>query len=154
MASEKEVEMTTAPTARQARYVGPPFEDAHVYDAMRVGVITCRPDTPLQSVAQMMATYNVHSVVVQDVGAGERPWGIVSTLDIAAVAASDLTEVTARDVASTDLVTIPSDESLPAAAKLMSEHGVTHLIAVDRATDLPCGVISAGGLAAALAAPR
>jgi CBS domain-containing protein len=118
---------------------------------MRVGVITCRPETPLRAVAQMMAVYNVHTVVVQDVRAGSRPWGIVSTLDIAC-ANGDLTEMTAHDVATTELVTVLSDESLTQAAKLMSDHGVTHLIAVDPATDWPCGVISAGGLAAALAA--
>ena len=51
-------------------------------------------------------------------------------------------------------MTVPADESLAQAAKLMSDHGVTHLVAVEPATDWPCGVISAGGLAAALAAAR
>lgn len=138
----------------QARYVGPPFEEAHVYDAMRVGVITCRPETSLHDVARMMTSYQVHAVVVQEVGPGSRPWGIVSALDIASAAGSDLSELSARDVATSDLVTVSSDESLTQAAKLMSQHGITHLVAVQRGTDWPCGVISAGGLAAVLAAPH
>lgn len=145
--------MATAPGIHQTRYAGPPFDDARVYDAMRVGVITCRPETPLRDVAQMMTGYGVHAVVVQDVGPGTRPWGIVSALDLAGAAGSDLSELKARDVATSELVTVHTDESLAQAAKLMTDHGVTHLVAVDSA-DWPCGVISAGGLAAALAAGR
>ena len=54
-------------------------------------------------------------------------------------------------MASTDLVTIRSDESLERAAKLMAEHGVTHLIAVQPDTERPAGMVSAQGIAAALA---
>lgn len=43
--------MSAASTA-QRTYVGPPFEAAKVYDAMRVGVVTCLPTlrfrTPLE----------------------------------------------------------------------------------------------------------
>ena len=63
-------------------YVGPPFADAKVHDAMRVGVITCRPETKLVDVARMMVGYDVHSVVVSEVGERD-PWGIVTSLDLA-----------------------------------------------------------------------
>ena len=144
--------MSTAIEPSQTPYAGPSFDKARVWDAMRVGVVTCRPQTSLQDVARMMSVYRIHSVVVQDVGSGARPWGIVSTLDITNAAGSDLSAVTAADVANTELVTIPSDESLQEAARVMSQHGITHLLAVDRATDWPCGVISARGIAGALAA--
>jgi CBS domain-containing protein len=133
-------------------YVGPPFEDAKVRDAMRVGVITCRPETKLADVARMMVGYDVHSVVVSDVGESE-PWGIVTSLDLAR-APDELDSLTAGEVASTELVTVRSNESLERAAEVMAEHGVTHLIAVQPETDQPAGMISARGIAAALAYGR
>ena len=145
--------MTGAAQDPQARYTGPPFDEARVYDAMRVGVVTCRPDTSLHDVARMMVMYKIHSVVVQDVKPGSRPWGIVTTLDIAAESGGDLFEQKARDVASTDIVTVHANETLDVAAKLMTQHGITHLLVVESAADWPCGVISARDLAAVLAAP-
>jgi CBS domain-containing protein len=134
-------------------YIGPTFADAKVHDAMRIGVITCRPQTRLADVARMMLGYDVHSVVVADVGADAGPWGIVTTLDLAR-AADDLEVLNAGDVASDELVTIASDEPLAHAAELMAEHGVSHLVAVDPETRRPTGMISARSLAAALAQGR
>lgn len=130
-------------------YVGPSTPDAIVRDAMRVGVITCRRQTPLADVAHMMVGYDVHSVVVSDVDQ-RGPWGIVTSIDLAR-AAEDLGSLTAGDVASTELVTVRSTDSLEAAAKLMAEHGVTHLIVTQPDSDDPVGVVSARGIAAALA---
>ena len=131
-------------------YIGPPFKDAKVHDAMRVGVVTCRPETNLANVARMMVGYGIHSVVVADVQGETGLWGIVTSLDLARVA-DKLDSVTAGDAASTDLVTISSNESLEQAAKLMAQHGVTHLIAVQPDTGQPAGMISARTIAAALA---
>jgi CBS domain-containing protein len=130
-------------------YIGPAFKDAKVHDAMRVGVVTCRPETKLEDVAKMMVGYDVHSIVVAEVGEA-KPWGIVTTLDLAG-APDKLDSLTAGDVASTDLITIKSDESLEKAAKLMAEHGISHLIAVQPDADRPAGMISSRDLAAALA---
>ena len=131
-------------------YIGPAFEDAKVYDAMRVGVVSCRPETKLADVARMMIGYDVHSVVVSDVQGEGELWGIVTTLDLAR-RPDELESLTAGDTASTDLVTIDTSESLRRAAELMSEQGVTHLVAVQPETGRPAGTISARGLAAALA---
>ena len=142
-----------SPQPPQVHYAGPPFDQARVHDAMRVGMITCRPETSLYDVARMMVTYKIHAVVVQDVGPGQRPWGIVTSLDIAAASGSDLYEQEAQDVATIDLVTVPANEALQKAAKLMAEHEVTHLIAVEPATGWPCGMLSARDLAAVLTTP-
>jgi CBS domain-containing protein len=120
---------------------------------MNVGVITCRPETKLTDVAKMMVGYDIHSVVVSAPGDRVEILGIVSTLDLARVA-ERLGSLTAGEVASTDLVTISSDESLDHAAELMAEHRVTHLIALQPGTDEPVGVISAKVIAAALAYGR
>jgi len=120
---------------------------------MRVGVITCRPETKLTDLARMMVGYDVHSVVVADVDPERGLWGIVTSLDLAR-AADELSSVMAREVATTNLITIRSNESLSRAAEVMAEHGVTHLIVLHPDSDDPVGVISARGLAAALAYGR
>jgi CBS domain-containing protein len=131
-------------------YLGPAFADAKVRDAMRVGVVTCRPETTLADVARMMVGYDIHSVVVSDVQGEAGIWGIVTSLDLAR-RPDEVGSLTAGEVASTDLVTVDSNESLARAAELMAEHRVTHLIAVQPGTGRPAGMISARGLAAALA---
>src|SRR5262249_35961621 len=133
-------------------YFGPAFDEAKVHHAMRVGVITCRPQTKLAAVAKMMVGYDAHSVVVADVDQGGL-WGIVTSLDLAR-AADKLHSLTAADVASTDLVTIPSDASLREAAKVMDEHRISHLIAVQPEDGRPAGVIPSRDLAAAAAFGR
>lgn len=134
-------------------YIGPVFEDAKVHDAMRVGVITCRPETKLADVARMMVGYDVHSVVVSEVQGEAGMWGIVTSLDLAR-RPDELGSLTAGEVATRDLVTIDSSEALGRAAELMAEHRVTHLIAVQPDTGRPAGMISARGLAAVLAYGR
>jgi CBS domain-containing protein len=133
-------------------YFGPAFKDAKVHDVMRVGVVTCRPETKLDDVARMMVGYNVHSIVVAEVGEAT-PWGIVTSLDLAG-APDQLDSLTAGEVASTNLVTIKSDEPLEKAAKLMAEHGISHLVAVQPDVDRPAGMISSRDLAAAIAYGR
>ena len=120
---------------------------------MRVGVVTCRPETKLGDVARMMVGYDIHSVVVSDVEGEGGMWGIVTSLDLAR-RPEELGWLTAGEVATTDLLTIDSSESLGRAAELMAEHGVTHLIAVQPDTGQPAGMISARGIAAALAYAR
>ena len=80
-------------------------------------------------------------------------WGIMTSLDLAR-RPEELGWLTAGEVATTDLLTIDSSESLGRAAELMAEHGVTHLIAVQPDTGQPAGMISARGIAAALAYAR
>ena len=133
-------------------YFGPPLQDAHVGDAMRVGVVTCRPTTSLIDVARIMLGYRIHSVLVQDVMERE-PRGIVTDMEVAgAVAAGSVADLTAADVAANDVVTVRSNEKLQAAAGLMRERGVSHLLVVQPETGDPVGVISALGLTGVVAA--
>lgn len=134
----------------QHTFLAPAFADATVVDAMRVGVVSCPADTPLQEAARMMATYRIHCVVVSDVDPG-RPWGVVSDLDLAAAAGEDLTQRTVRHVARSELVTVRADESLARAAQLMTEHEVAHLVVVQPQSGHPVGVISTLDLAGVLA---
>jgi CBS domain-containing protein len=50
-----------------------------VKDAMHREVITCRPETPVTEAADTMVRQRIHRLIVVE---GERPVGIVSSLDI------------------------------------------------------------------------
>jgi CBS domain-containing protein len=128
----------------------PAFGDANVVDAMRLGVVSCPPDAPLREVARILATYRIHAVVVSEIE-GDRPWGIISDLDLAAAAERDLDEVKARDVATGELLTVGADEKLAHAARLMAERGLTHVVVVQPHSGQPVGVLSTLDLAGVLA---
>jgi CBS domain-containing protein len=116
---------------------------------MHTGILTTDPSTPLRVVARLMAEQRVHVVAVADPDHARRPWGVVSTLDIAAAAAEGA-DLTAGEAAyGKEIVTISSAEPLDSAAQTMAEHRVTHLIVVDAATGHPTGVLSTLDVAAA-----
>jgi len=134
-----------------------PLAHVHVHDAMNTGILTTDPSTPLRVVARLMAEQRVHAVAVADPDHARRPWGIVSTLGIAAAIAEGLEpgadEPTAGEAAAAgpELVTVRSDEPLESAARIMAQHGLTHLIVVDAASGHPTGVLSSMDVVAAYA---
>ena len=87
-----------------------------------------------------MAEHRVHAVVIMT-ALGDRPFGVVSDLDVVAAVAAGA-DCSAREAAATEALTVSVDEPLTNAAQLMSEHGVSHLIVVDNAGGYPLGVIS------------
>jgi CBS domain-containing protein len=135
-------------------YLLPSFENARVEDAMRVGIFTCPPETSLKDVARMMASYHVHSVVVTDMdgeGESERPWGIVSDLDLVKAGGPDASDRSAGSTANTAIVTVASDDKLEHAAELMTKHDTAHLIVTQSGTGKPIGVLSTLDIAGVLA---
>lgn len=142
----------SASTVSDRNYVGPAFADAKVYDAMTVGVVTCRPDTSLADAARIMASYPIHCLIVADPQSGRhaRSWAAIDALDVARAEADGRAGVV-REIATTDVVTIDSNAPLTDAARLMAERRISHLVAVQPGTDRPVGVIGASGLAAVLA---
>jgi len=140
--------------------VTPPFDEARVAEAMHAGVLTCPVDTPLRTVARMMAAYRVHCVIVTDhpaTGAGEdKLWGVVSDLDlVGGLEAGDADERTAGEAAATPIITVSPEETLARAAQLMVEHGTTHLVVADPESGLPVGILSTLDVARVVAgAPR
>jgi CBS domain-containing protein len=140
---------TSSDTLRHT-FNSPAFEHATVLDAMRLGVIRCSPDASLREIARVLATYRVHSVVISE-AEGDRPWGIVTDIDLAAAAGKDLDKVTARDIWRGELVTVRADAELGHAARLMAEHHVAHLVVVQAHSHNPVGVLSTLDLAGVLA---
>ncbi|HUK95059.1 MAG TPA: CBS domain-containing protein [Gaiellaceae bacterium] len=135
---------------------GPALEQLTVGVVMHPGVVTCPLETPLPTVARMMATYRIHAVVVfnedSDDVAGADLWGVVSDLDLVkASSAGEIDERTAGGTAVTPVVTVERDDTLARAAQLMSEHEVTHLVVVDPKRARPIGVLSTLDVARAVA---
>jgi CBS domain-containing protein len=134
----------------QHSFTAPPFEEASVVDAMRVGIVSCPPDTPLRDVARIMATYRIHCVVVSEMEGGT-PVGVISDSDLAVAASSGVRDSTAGELAATESVTVAADASLERAAQLMAEHQVSHLVVIQPHSGHPVGVLSALDLAGVLA---
>jgi CBS domain-containing protein len=131
----------------------PRFADATVSDAMHAGVLSCSPETTLAEVARIMVTHKVHCVVVSGISGvvGERlVWGIVSDADLMA-AAGNPEQVTAGEVAATEIVTVEPATPLAEAAQLMAEHETSHLMVASAKREMPVGILSSLDIAAALA---
>jgi CBS domain-containing protein len=132
-----------------------PLGGMTVADGMTSGLISCAPEAPLRNVARLMATRRVHAIFVFDYGREDDEttelWGIVSDLDVAAAACGDIDKRKARDSAVTPLVTVASDATLEQAARLMAEHGISHLAVIDPSTHRPVGVLSTLDIARTLA---
>src|SRR6266511_5489923 len=93
----------------------PALQQLRVIDAMHHGLISCSLDTPLRTVARMMATHRVHAVLVTAHGEEELPsgslWGVVSDADLLLAArAGDLDEQTARTIATTPALTVSAGD--------------------------------------------
>jgi len=132
----------------------PTLDHARARDAMRQGVITCPPETPLTIVARMLAHNHVHAVVVTrpeaESDADEATWGVVTDRAVLkGRRAPD--DHTAGGYATTDVVTVAADDPLEWVAERMLEHDTTHAVVVERETQRPVGMISTLDLAGVVA---
>ncbi len=118
-----------------------------VGEAMSLGVINCPPETPLRTVARMMATHRVHCVAVH----GDRGWDVVSDFDLIAQADCDFDQRTASQASSSPALTVTAVETLGRVAQLMTENESAHVIVVDPVDGFPVGVVSTLDVARELA---
>jgi len=141
--------MTTTNTQRpQSRRS---LDSIRVAETMHRGVITCKPEATLFTVARLLAAHRIHAVAVSP-ATEEGGWSVVTDLDLATVLSDGvLNEATAGSVASAPTVFVGPDETLIRAAQLMCEYETHHLIVVGRGTDRPVGIISTLDIADALA---
>jgi CBS domain-containing protein len=130
------------------------FAQLTVADVMTAGVISCTPETPLRTIARLMAGYRVHAVFVFGDETAAELWGLVSDLDLVAAAWAGVDDRTAGDSAVAPLVTVAGDDELEHAAQLMAENGVSHLAVLDPETQRPVGVVSTLDIARAVADER
>ena len=129
----------------EGSYRTPSLEHARARDAMRHGVLTCPPETPLTTVARMLAHNHIHAVVVTrpeaESDADEAAWGVVT--DHAVLKGRRAPDDhTAGGYATTDVVIVAADDPLDWVAEQMLEHNTTHAVVVERDTQRPVGMIS------------
>jgi len=135
----------------EGSYLTPRLEDARVADAMRHGILSCSADASLRDAARTMSLHHVHTIVVTDPADGSL-WGVLSdTALLGALLDFDGEERPLREAADRDLSTISSGEPLIAAAELMRERGIAHLVVRDAQSGRPSGMLSTLDVAGILA---
>jgi CBS domain-containing protein len=145
---------TRIPDAADAPH---PYDTMTVRAAMHRGVMSCRPETPIAQVAQMMVARRLHAVVVDGVrrdraGMEHLVWGVVSDLDLVGrLAVSEALTATAGDMSATPAVVVAPEDSLSQAARLMHDYDVHHVLVVDTRSRRPVGVLSTLDIAAVIA---
>ena len=128
--------------------------ELRVIDAMHPGVISCPPDATLQTVARMMASYGVHAVLVHGhtESADTDGWGVITDWQLLQAAATgDVHAIRAAAVATSPVVGIETSEPLQGALELMASTGSSHVLAVERHSRRPVGVVSTLDVVRALA---
>jgi CBS domain-containing protein len=131
-------------TASYAQHTHPAasLESVRIADAMHRGLVTCRPDTRLDTVARIMAAHRIHAVVVTQ-RAGGAGWGLVSDLDLVAAAAEGAAgSLTVGEIASEPRLSVRPDDTVAWAARLMRDHATHHVVVLGRHDDRPVGIVS------------
>jgi len=127
-----------------------------VREVMHPGIIQIAPGDDLATIAATLADHAIHCVVVSAVERttdGEQvTWKVVTALDVMCALDAGDGRVTAAELAPGALVTVQAGESLSAAVGLMAQHGITHLVVMDRGW--PVGVLSALDVVRAASAER
>lgn len=147
-------EKPTSDAIAGGSYRAPSLEHARVTDAMRPGVFSCAAETPIRTVAQMMAQHHIHSVVITEIGAEEgsgRAWGIISDVDVLRAVEAGVIDESAGSIAATEFLTIGPEQPLADAVRSMADHEVTHLVVCDQGPGQPLGVISTLDVAGVIA---
>lgn len=116
-----------------------PAKPLSVMDLMHAPVLTCSPEMPVADVARMMADARVHALVVT--GIENTPWAVVSARNLVPIDPETGAAMTAREVAATEVTTVPATAPLDEAARLLTEHEVDHLVVLDAAGH-PAGILS------------
>lgn len=119
---------------------------------MSEGLITSPISESLAVAAARMSANRIHAVLVESEGDA---FGVLTDADLLAAlgAGQDPEEVTVGSLAATEPLTITADAKAGEAARLMHEHGISHLFVVDPA-ERPVGVVSSLDLAHAVMRAR
>lgn len=109
--------------------MGPRLQSVDIEDVVQTDVVTAEPDTPAPELAEKMAEEDVGAVIVVD---RDEPVGVVTDRTVAlALRKGDVSERTARDLLSEDLVTGTTTMTVFDALDELSEANVRRLPIVD-----------------------
>jgi CBS domain-containing protein len=125
---------------------------------MHRGLITCRPDTVLGTVAQLLITQHIHALVVAD--RDQRPLGIISDFDLLAgewlstdaASLAVMRQMTAGELMTTPPDVIKADRPAAEAAEMMRRLRVNRLV-VEEGGKLT-GIISISDIVAGMVRQR
>ena len=122
-----------------------------VGDLIHGGVLGCSETESLAEAADRLVRHRIHALVV-DIEAPGGELRVLADTDLLEALASgmDPEQTLVGAVAATEKVTISADEPLAAAAQLMAEHQVTHLLAIEPGSGRPIGVLSSLDVARAV----
>jgi CBS domain-containing protein len=119
-----------------------------VHDAMRPGVVSCRPEESLTSVAAAMAGHGIHAMLLEP--RISRNSMIVTDLELIRTMLNRPDGSCAGEIARESVTTLPSDALLDQAVAKMAELYVAHVLVTGPASGAPCGVISSLDLVAVI----
>jgi crotonyl-CoA carboxylase/reductase len=128
-----------------------PSELLTVDSVMHRGVVTCRPNDSLRTVAAILAANSIHAVVVAS--PEERtPCAVITDRDVVyGHLLGKLDQLLARDAAGEPTLTVRADLDLSEAASgLMVRYGTTHVVVKERDDPTPIGILSSLDVAAAV----
>jgi CBS domain-containing protein len=135
----------------QGSYLTPRLAHARVADAMRHGILSCAGDATVRDAARTMSSHHVHTIVITDPSDGSMSGMLTDKALLSALRESGGGERLLDEVADRDLPTIANTETLAAAAQLMHERDIAHLVVLDAHTGRPTGMLSTLDLAGILA---
>jgi predicted transcriptional regulator len=115
-------------------------DDRTVRDIYHKGVIFCKPETPLQEVVRVMADTEIHAIMVAE-HEGSPPLGVISHMDIIAHYSEDLTAIEARDVMTSEVISVPENATVKEAARKLLQSNIHRLLVVDT-QNMPLGILS------------
>ena len=117
------------------------MKDKLVRDLMQIGVPACETSASLIDVAHLLAEEARDILVVMGEGGVE---GVVSQSDLARAFVCDYQALTARDIMTPDMFSVPPDMTVQTAVELMLEKGVHQVLVVPQngETSAPVGVLS------------
>ena len=123
----------------------------HVRDIMTENPATCTPDASLPEIAQLMVEHDCGEIpVVQEPGS-RQVIGVITDRDIACRAVThgnteNMAHITARDIMSHPVVSIPIEADLFECCQLMESSLVRRLPVVDANGDC-CGIVTQADIA-------
>lgn len=111
-----------------------------VKQIMSKTIVTCRRQTPLEEVAQLMSDAEVSAIVVVDEAGGLE--GLISQFDLLAEYGNDLSAKLAEDFMIATPIVIGPEDLVKDASQEMLKKKIHRLIVIDQDTQRAIGVIS------------
>ena len=113
-----------------------------VKHVMHSGVSGCKPDTPLADVVRILSDTDIHALVVT--GEKGEVVGIISHMDVLPLYGEDLSQRTAQEVMTQQVISVSPETSVAEAVKVMVNKRIHRLVVTESSDGLlqPVGVLS------------